>query len=81
MDEIDKKDKEILRQKLDEYKYEEEDVDEEYQRFKLEQQFERDVGLSGRFNRGYTGVKIQDMYDDEYQDALDEHDYGLGEGM
>lgn len=69
-----------MRKKLDDHKYEEDDVDDEYQRFKIEQQFEQEIGQSGRFNRGYRGIKIQDMYDDEYNDDLDEQAYGLGEG-
>jgi hypothetical protein len=70
-----------LREKLGNLKYEEEEVDEEYERFKMERQFEQDIGMSGKFNRGYKGVTIQDMYNDEYEDSLDEHGYGLGEGM
>ena len=71
----------MLRQKLDAYRYEDEDIDEEYQRFKMEQKFEQEVGMSGKFNRGFKGVTIYDMYNDEHEDALDEHGYGLGEGV
>jgi hypothetical protein len=69
-----------LREKLGDLKYEEDDSDDEYRRFKAQQQFEQDIGQSGRFNRGYSGVKIQDMYNDEYEDGLDARAYGLGEG-
>lgn len=81
-DEINQADKEILRQTMGNFKYEEEDVDEEYQKFKLEQQFEREIGQTGRFNRGYSGVKVEDFYNDDYEEGFEEQTtYNVGGGV
>jgi hypothetical protein len=71
-----------LRQKLETLKYESSDDEEDlYKQLKLQQQFEQEVGQTGRFNRivggGYDPTRV---YDDEEDDTYDEPGIGLADG-
>ncbi|KAI6217126.1 CUE domain-containing protein [Aphelenchoides fujianensis] len=71
-DEIAQEDREVLRKKLDELHFEDDDLDsdDEYRKMKLEQQFDTEVGRSGRFNRpAAQQLATADMYDDEGDDT------------
>ena len=94
-DEINSRDREILRQRLDEIHFSDDDEhpDEDYARAKAEIKFHATVGESGRFNRGEKFVDPlayvpptttthmpRDEYDDECDDTYEQPMLNLAEG-
>lgn len=76
-DEIDTEDRAEIKKRLNEYKYELSDEDDEDGRYDLDAKFRAEVGASGKFNRPQPVMAIstrtrndeEDEYDDTYDDV------------